>query len=91
MRRYPTSIRLLVGAGAAEFLQGKTLEGTLEFLRATDLVPSDPRPYAFLASASVIDTAESKRVRESFKRYLDLAPNDAAANYDYAFSLWNKP
>ncbi len=89
LRRYPTSIRLLVGAGAAEFLQGKTLEGTLEFLRATDLVPSDPRPYAFLASASVIDTAESKRVRESFKRYLDLAPNDAAANYDYAFSLWN--
>ena len=29
LRRYPTSIRLLVGAGAAEFLQGKTLEGTL--------------------------------------------------------------
>jgi tetratricopeptide (TPR) repeat protein len=87
LKRYPNSIRILIGAGTAEFLRGNTSEGIRYLLRATDLAPSDPRAYAFLASAAGIQ--ETEKVRASFKRFLDAAPNSADANYDYAMSLWS--
>jgi tetratricopeptide (TPR) repeat protein len=90
LKRYPNSVKLLIGLGTAEFLRGNTSQGILHFLRAADLAPSDPRPYAFLASASGVQAAETeKQVRESFKRFLDLEPNSAEANYYYAMSLRN--
>jgi len=89
LKQHPRSIKLLIGAGTAEFLQGHTSEALLFFLQASDLSPSDPRPYSFLANASGISRAESARVSNSFKRFLDLTPGNAEASYFYAVSLLN--
>jgi len=87
IQKYPHSITLLIGAGTAEFLQGHTSESIVSFLRATDVNPIDPRPYALLSSTSGTSTAESEKVRAALKRFLDLAPDNAQANYFYALNL----
>jgi tetratricopeptide (TPR) repeat protein len=89
LKRYPRSITLLIGAGAAEFLQGKAPEGLQSFLLAVEIDPADPRPYPFLVSASGVSGADSERVRASCKRFLEAAPDNPQANYFYALSLWN--
>jgi tetratricopeptide (TPR) repeat protein len=89
LQTYPKSIDLLIGAGTAEFLQGHAAAGVHYLLQATDLQPGDPRAYPFLASASEVHEEESDRIRESFKRFHELAPDSAEASYYYAVSLWN--
>ncbi|MFZ0233313.1 MAG: tetratricopeptide repeat protein [Candidatus Acidiferrales bacterium] len=86
---FPKSIELLIGAGTAEFLKGDRSAGVLYFLRATDLDPADPRPYQFLASASGIPSGESYRIRDKFKQYLEIAPENPDASFYYALSLWD--
>jgi tetratricopeptide (TPR) repeat protein len=88
LQKYPDSIELLLGAGSAQFLQGKTSESVRQFLRATEVSPSDPRPYGFLASAIALPGAEASRICESFRRFTELAPDNADALYDYALGLW---
>jgi tetratricopeptide (TPR) repeat protein len=87
IQRFSQSIPLRIGLGTALFYQGKTADALRSILDATDTDPSDSRPYTFLASLSAITSEESERVRFSFKRYLERAPNSAAANYDYALAL----
>jgi tetratricopeptide (TPR) repeat protein len=91
LKQHRQSIQLLIGAGTAEFLQGHSSEGLVSFLQASDLNPSDPRPYSFLSSASGISEAEGDRVRQALKRFLDLAPGNAEASYFYAVSLAKSP
>lgn len=85
---YPKSITLLIGIGAAEFLQGHTAESLLWFLQATDLDPTDPRPYSFLSSASAMSPGEDDRVRSRLKRFLKLAPDNPQAFYFYGLNLF---
>jgi tetratricopeptide (TPR) repeat protein len=87
---HPESIELLIGAGTAKFLQHGISEGNLYFLRASNLDPSDPRPYAFLASASKLQGPESGQVLDSLQRFLELAPDNPDACYYYAVCLWNR-
>ena len=58
------------------------------FLQASDLHPTDPRPYACLAIASSTSGDEIAATSAAFKRFHDLAPSSAEANYYYALSLW---
>jgi tetratricopeptide (TPR) repeat protein len=89
LSQYPNSIELLMGTGAAEFLQGNVSGGIQEILHATDLAPYDPRPYALLSSASEIYTDESAKVLGAFKRFAEIAPENPDAAYYYALSMWN--
>jgi tetratricopeptide (TPR) repeat protein len=86
-RQYSHSVTMRIGEGAAQFLMGHSAEAVHSFLGATDLDPSDSRPYPFLASASGMTDAERARVRESFKRFLGRVPDSATANYYYAVIL----
>jgi tetratricopeptide (TPR) repeat protein len=88
LQGHPDSVELLIGEGSAEFLQGKTSEGIAHFLRATEINPADPRAYVFLASVAEIRRPESDKIRDSFRRFLDVAPDNVDASYDYALSLW---
>jgi tetratricopeptide (TPR) repeat protein len=90
LERYPRSTTLLLGAGSAAFLQGNAPEGVSYFLRAADLEPTDPRAYAFLSSASETSPADSVKIRASFKRFYELAPDNARACFYYALSLRNQ-
>lgn len=84
---HPSSITLLIGAGAAEFLKGHSSVAVKIFLQAADLNPSDPRPYSFLAGGSEISGAQGEEVRASLKRHLELSPGDGEAYYLYALGL----
>jgi tetratricopeptide (TPR) repeat protein len=88
LRKYPASIKLLIGAGTVEFVSGKTADGVDYFLRATDLAPADPRPYLFLENALSIQLEQIDRVRASFKRYWEMVPDNPDASYGYALVLW---
>jgi tetratricopeptide (TPR) repeat protein len=87
IQMYPRSIPLRIGAGTAQCLLGRTSDGLRNFLDATDIDPADPRPYSFLASASGNSSDESDRVRKSFMRFLDRAPNSGSASYFLALAL----
>ena len=81
LMRHPSSMTLLIGTGAAEFLLGDSSAAVKLFLQAADVNPSDPRPYSFLAGAFEISGAEVEEVRASLKRHLELSPGDAEAYY----------
>jgi tetratricopeptide (TPR) repeat protein len=85
--RYPLSVTLLIGAGTANFLQGNSSAAVDLFLQATNLKPSDPRSYAFLARSFEVSGAHGEQVRASLKRHLELSPTDAEAYYFYAVGL----
>lgn len=90
VQKYPRSIPLRIGAGTVQFLMGNVSGGLESFLNATDTDPSDPRPYRFLSAASGISDKEGERLRATFKRYLDLRPDAALANFGYAEALLRK-
>ena len=55
---------------------------------ATDLAPSDPRPYLFLGRMFDISLSQSDEVTTRLKRFVKLQPRNALASYYYAMSLW---
>jgi tetratricopeptide (TPR) repeat protein len=89
LKNYPNSVELLLGSGAAEFLQGETNRGLDDFLKATRSLPADPRPYVFLRDAAAVDHSRSAELREAFAHYIAAAPADAEAFYGAAVVLMN--
>jgi tetratricopeptide (TPR) repeat protein len=88
VRRYPKSSRLTIGLGMALDLRGKYDEAVKTLLVAADLDPSDARCYLFLSKAYDNSPNQAKDVTERFRRYAELKPSDALAQYYYALSMW---
>jgi predicted Zn-dependent protease len=86
--RYPNSTRLAIGLGIALYSRGNYDDSIKALLRATDLSPSDPRGYAFLSKAYDSSPSQADQVLERFRRFAELQPDNARANYYYAMSLW---
>ena len=57
-------------------------------LAAADLDPKEPRCYLFLSKAYDSSPNQADEVIQRFKRYVELEPNNALAQYYYAMSLW---
>jgi tetratricopeptide (TPR) repeat protein len=87
LKRYPRSQQLLIGFGSAQFLGGHASESVRTMLRAVDSNPADPRPYPFLAAASTISNVDAEQVRSAFEHFLEIAPDNPQAPYDYALNL----
>jgi tetratricopeptide (TPR) repeat protein len=87
-RRYPKSPRLMIGLGMALDLRGKYDEAVKALLVAADLDPSDARCYLFLSKAYDSSPNQAKDVIQRFRRYAELKPGNALAQYYYALSLW---
>jgi tetratricopeptide (TPR) repeat protein len=87
-RRYPDSPRLVIGLGMALYARGKYDEAVKALLTAADLSPSDPRCYLFLSRAYDNSPSQAEEVIERFRRYAELQPGNALAQYYYAMSLW---
>jgi tetratricopeptide (TPR) repeat protein len=87
-RLYPNSPRLMIGLGMALYSRGKYDEAVKALLTAADLNPSDPRCYFFLSKAYYSSPNMAEDVIEKFRRYAELQPNNALAQYYYAMSLW---
>jgi tetratricopeptide (TPR) repeat protein len=87
-RRFPSSPRLMIGLGMALDLGGKFDEAVKALLTAADLAPSDARCYLFLSQAFDSSPSQAQEVKERFRRYAELQPANALAQYYYALSLW---
>lgn len=88
---FPRSIKLLIGLGSAQFLEGRTAESIRTFLRAVDVDPADSRAYPFLSAAASISHDEASQVNAAFARFLNLAPDSPRAAYYLALSMLHEP
>jgi len=87
-QRYPGSVRLQIGLGMALYARGLYEDAVAALIRAVDLSPSDPRCYEFLARAYDSSPKQAGEVITRFKRYAEMQPGNARAQYYYAMSLW---
>jgi tetratricopeptide (TPR) repeat protein len=87
-RRYPSSPRLQIGLGMTLYSRGLYEEAVKALLAAADLNPSDPRCYLFLSKAYDSSPNQAEEVIQRFRRYSEIEPSNALAQYYYAMSLW---
>jgi tetratricopeptide (TPR) repeat protein len=88
VQRYPQSPRLQIGLGMALYARGLYEDAVKALLAAADLAPSDPRCYLFLSKAYDSSPQQAGEVIQRFRRYAELEPKNALAQYYYAMSLW---
>jgi len=87
-RLYPRSVRLLLGAGAAEFARGSYDQAVQRICEASDLNPEDAIPYLFLGKVQSAEPTASEKIVEKLHRFVAQQPENAQANYYYAVGLW---
>ncbi len=85
--RFPDSAKLQTGLGIALSARGEHEKAIASLLRATDLAPSDPRPYFVLAKAYAGSSAPSREVPQRLERLVTLHPQNPQARYYYALVL----
>jgi tetratricopeptide (TPR) repeat protein len=86
--KYPKSPRLYIGLGLSLYSRGKYDEAVEALLTAAQLEPADPRCYLFLSKAYDSSPKQADAVIQAFRRYAELRPSDARAQYFLAISLW---
>jgi len=86
--KYPRSPRLYIGLGLSLYSRGKYDDAVEALLTAARLDPADPRCYLFLSKAYDSSPQQADSVIQAFRRYADLRPSDARAQYFLAISLW---
>ncbi len=87
-RRFPDSPRLWIGLGLALYSRGKYDEAVAALIKGADLSPADPRCYLFLSKAYDSSPNQADEVIRRFRRYAELQPQNALAQYYYAMSMW---
>jgi tetratricopeptide (TPR) repeat protein len=90
VRRFPRSIRLRVGWGAAEFAGGSPEKAVAHICEASDLKPGDPVPYLFLGKLLPAENTPRDPLVQKLQRFVKVHPELAEANYYYAVALWKK-
>jgi tetratricopeptide (TPR) repeat protein len=88
VERYPNSPRLMIGLGMALYARGNYDDAVKALLKGADLNPTDSRCYLFLARAYDSSPGQADAVIDRFRRYAELEPGNAKAQYYYAMSLW---
>lgn len=85
---YPKSPRILIGLGLALYSRGIYDKAVDALVQAADLNPQDARCYVFLSKAYNASPVRAGEVVARFKRYAELEPENALAQYYYGLSLW---
>ena len=89
-RLFPGSVRMLVGLGVAWYGAGSYDQAVKRVCQASDLNPVDPNPYLFLGKMQDVETTQSQALASRLRRFVQLQPENALANYYYAISLRKK-
>ena len=89
-RLFPSSVRMLVGLGAAWFARGDVDQAVKRVCTASDLNPDDSMPYLFLGKMQAAETIPPPELVEKLHRFATLQPENAEANYYYAVGLWKR-
>ena len=88
---FPSSVRMLIGLGAALFARGSYDAAVRKISEASDLDPNDSSPYIFLGRMQSVDAVSSREISEKLHRFVTLHPESAQANYYYAIALGKAP
>jgi tetratricopeptide (TPR) repeat protein len=86
--RYPNSPRLRIGLGVALYSTGKYDDAVKSLLAAADMTPADPGCYLFLFKVYDHFPRQADEVIQRFRRFAELQPESALAQYYYAMALW---
>ncbi|HEY3625503.1 MAG TPA: tetratricopeptide repeat protein [Terracidiphilus sp.] len=86
--RFPKSPRMFIGLGLSYYSRGIYDKAITALIAAADLNPADPRCYVFLSKAYNSSPLQVDEVIQRFRRYAELQPGNALAQYYYAVSLW---
>ncbi len=89
-RMFPHSARMLVALGVAWYSNGSYTQAAQRLCEASDLDPEDHQPYLFLGKIQSVETNQSECPVERLKRFVELQPRDAMANYYYGVNLWKR-
>jgi tetratricopeptide (TPR) repeat protein len=87
---FPQSARMLIGMGASSFAVGNYDQAVESVDQASDLAPADSAPYLFLGKMDRITSISSAALAERLRRFAQLHPENAEANYYYAVALWKR-
>jgi len=88
VERYPRSAKMEIGLGLAFYARAQYDLAVKALSMATDLDPSDSRPYVFLAKAYNVSTTQIDEVTARLRRFAEREPRNAQAQFYYAMSLW---
>jgi tetratricopeptide (TPR) repeat protein len=88
IKRHPKSGRLYVGLGIAQYSRGQYEDAVRSFCQATDLAPSDPRPYLFLGDMYGVVPELGGEIARRLARFVKAQPRNALAHFHYAMTLW---
>jgi tetratricopeptide (TPR) repeat protein len=85
---FPNSVRMYIGLGIALYARN-SYDAAIEALcHASDLDPSDPRPYVFLGKMNNVSKGHADEVAERMQKFMETNPDNALAYYYGALCLW---
>lgn len=86
--RFPNSVRMYIGLGIALYARN-SYDAAIEALcHASDLDPSDPRPYVYLGKMYNVSKGRGVEVAKRMQRFMETNPDNSLAYYYGALSLW---
>ena len=88
--QFPQSSQMMVGLGVALYAANDYDEAVRVLCAAVDLDPRDRRPIQFLGRASRVSPELAEAVERRLRDFVDRYPDNAATNYFYALSLWER-
>jgi tetratricopeptide (TPR) repeat protein len=88
VERYPRSAQLKVAYGVALYSLAQYDQAVETLCEAVDLDPADSRALYFLGKMYDVSPALAAQVTSRLKNFVRQYPQNAAANYFYATSLW---
>lgn len=88
--KYPRSSKMMVGLGVALYASAQYDEALRVLCAAVDLDPEDRRPVEFLGKARKVSPELAKEVDRRLQDFAERYPENAATNYYYAVSLWER-
>lgn len=88
--KYPKYSKLMIGLGVSLYAAQEYDEAIRTPCAAVDLDPRDDCPVTFLGTARRVSPQLAAEVDERLRAFVARYPENAAANYEYAISLWER-
>jgi len=89
-RLFPGSVRMAMGLGVAAYALGSYELAAQRLCEASDVDPSDEKPYLFLGKLEAVGSGLVPGVVERLERFERLQPGNSWAPYYHALALWKR-